>query len=309
MKNLDSSLMKILVCCHKPCVLPKDDIFLPIQVGAAISNIDLGIQRDDQINGNDCNNISVKNKSYCELTAMYWAWKNVKTLYPNLEYIGLNHYRRLFSFEENLLFDDAIVKKEEDLKKYVINYKKLFSLLSKKDIIVSKKHFYPYPIYVDYSLGHISDDFRILKKVVHDLYPEYDQAFYDIIFRQNGIAHYNMFIMKFNYFNEYCKWLFDILFECEKRIDISKYNPVQGRIWGYMAERLFNVWLCNNYKKRLAYLNVYKYDDNSVSKKLLKRFVLKVSSSISTKIIRPKSKCQRASSIELENKYLRTINQ
>ena len=76
-----------------------------------------------------------------------------------------------------------------------------------------------------------------------------------------------------------------------------------------MAERLFNVGLCNNYKKRLAYLNVYKYEDNSVSKKWLKRFVLKVRSSISTKIRRPKSKCQRASSIELENKYLRTINQ
>ena len=86
MKELDSSKIKILVCCHKPCDLPQDDIFLPIQVGAAISNVDLGIQRDDQLNGHSCDNISAKNQSYCELTAVYWAWKNIKKLYPDLEY-------------------------------------------------------------------------------------------------------------------------------------------------------------------------------------------------------------------------------
>ena len=75
-----------------------DEIFFPIHVGAAISNVTLGIQRDDQINGSYCDNISSKNKSYCELTALYWAWKNIKKIYPDLEYIGLNHYRRYFSF-------------------------------------------------------------------------------------------------------------------------------------------------------------------------------------------------------------------
>ena len=54
--------IKILVCCHKKCELPTDDIFFPIQVGAARSNIDLHIQRDDQLNGSTCDNISIKNK-------------------------------------------------------------------------------------------------------------------------------------------------------------------------------------------------------------------------------------------------------
>lgn len=70
METLNSSKIKILVCCHKSCELPKDDIFLPIQVGATISAVDLGMQRNDQINGVPCDNISAKNKSYCELTAM-----------------------------------------------------------------------------------------------------------------------------------------------------------------------------------------------------------------------------------------------
>ena len=90
--------IKILICTHKRAELPKDDIFLPIQVGASITNEDLLIQRDDQILKRPCTNISSKNKSYCELTAIYWAWKNIKTLYPDLEYIGLCHYRRFFDF-------------------------------------------------------------------------------------------------------------------------------------------------------------------------------------------------------------------
>lgn len=79
----------ILIACHKECRLPKQDFFLPVQVGSAHSIVDLKMQRDDQ-----GENISSKNKSYCELTAMYWAWKNLQ----NIEIIGLSHYRRFFDF-------------------------------------------------------------------------------------------------------------------------------------------------------------------------------------------------------------------
>lgn len=60
-----------------------------------------------------------------------------------------------------------------------------------------------------------------------------------------------MFIMKWDDFNNYCNWLFPILKEAEKRIDISHYNVIQKRIWGYMAERLMNVWLYA--EKRICY--------------------------------------------------------
>ena len=81
--------IKIIVCCHKKDIFKESDIYKPIHVGKAISNIELGIQGDDTDE-----NISSKNASYCELTGMYWAWKNLK----NTDYIGLCHYRRYFDF-------------------------------------------------------------------------------------------------------------------------------------------------------------------------------------------------------------------
>ena len=260
MKELDSSKIKILVCCHKPCELPQDDIFLPIQVGAAISNVDLGIQRDDQLNGQSCDNISAKNQSYCELTAVYWAWKNIKMLYPDLEYIGLNHYRRFFSFDKSRLLDDIILQPLDSIVNYRINRDKLGKYLGQGYVITAKKRQYPYALDIDYMYCHISDDFKILQHVVHSMHPEYDDAFYDVMKRNNAMAHYNMIILRWEEFDEYCKWLFGILTECESRIDLSCYNPVQKRIYGYMAERLLNVYTYKNCRK-IKKLNIYKFDN------------------------------------------------
>lgn len=61
-----------------------------------------------------------------------------------------------------------------------------------------------------------------------------------------------MFVMRKTDFDAYCKWLFDILFEAERRIDISDYTPAEKRIFGYMSEILLNVWVEQN-KKRVCY--------------------------------------------------------
>ena len=86
-----SSKIKILVACHKPSELPHNSLLLPVQVGASSASRNLGLQRDDD--GKD--NISAKNAGYCELTAIYWAWKNL-----DADYYGLFHYRRFYSFAD-----------------------------------------------------------------------------------------------------------------------------------------------------------------------------------------------------------------
>jgi hypothetical protein len=81
--------IKIIVCCHKKDVHAASDVYMPLHVGKATSDKELGIASD-----NTGDNISHKNGSYCELTGMYWAWKNLK----DADYIGLSHYRRYFDF-------------------------------------------------------------------------------------------------------------------------------------------------------------------------------------------------------------------
>lgn len=62
------------------------------------SDFQKGKLAQDMMADNTGDNISFKNKSYCELTTQYWAWKNVEA-----EYYGFCHYRRYFSFSsENM---------------------------------------------------------------------------------------------------------------------------------------------------------------------------------------------------------------
>ena len=66
--------IKIFVMTHKQFEAPTDSMYVPLQVGHAISP-ELGYLADDT-----GDNISRKNKSFCELTGIYWLW-NAITLY------------------------------------------------------------------------------------------------------------------------------------------------------------------------------------------------------------------------------------
>lgn len=257
---LDDSKIKILVCCHKPSELPQDDIFLPIHVGAAISNTELGIQRDDQLNGAPCDNISDKNRSFCELTAIYWAWKNIKKIYPDLQYIGLNHYRRFFSFNEKRVTGSGIPKDVKTIQQYKINETKLESALYSNKVITTPKAFLKTSVASSYEHCHNSSDLRIIHDIVRDDYPEFLNAFNDVFLGSNYFYDCNMFIMKWDEFDEYSKWLFGILFKAEKLIDTSNYDTYQKRIYGFLAERLWTVWV-EKKQYSLKNLNYYVFTD------------------------------------------------
>lgn len=82
--------IKILVASHKKAEMPEDSMYLPVHVGRALyPDKEFGYQSDAE-----GDNISIKNPYYCELTALYWAWKNLKA-----DYVGLAHYRRHFSLK------------------------------------------------------------------------------------------------------------------------------------------------------------------------------------------------------------------
>ena len=74
---MENKTVKIVVATHKKYKMPTDEMYLPLHVGAAGkvdacgNPLDLGYQKD-----NTGDNISGKNASFCELTGLYWAWKN-----------------------------------------------------------------------------------------------------------------------------------------------------------------------------------------------------------------------------------------
>jgi hypothetical protein len=246
--------IKILVCTHKDGFVKSDDVFMPIQGGKAIADIDLGIQGDDT-----GENISAKNPHYCELTALYWAWKNLK----DVDYIGLCHYRRYFIFS-SLFLKDKIIASEDEFRNMKNTTFELTKHLGKYDIIMAKPTVYQWSLRVDYAICHHSEDYYLLKQVIDTHFPDYSYSFAKVIEYNNRISHYHMFITRWKVFDDYCKWLFLVMEELEKVIDYSSYSVLQARALAFMAERLFNVYVHKNKLKKKYYPIVKLTGDESM---------------------------------------------
>lgn len=248
----EMSRTKILVCCHKPDKFKQDDVYFPIQVGKAISKYDLKIQGDDT-----GDNISNENQNFCELTGLYWAWKNMKPV----DYIGLCHYRRYFNFHgKETPFSGYTICPSRDFDKLDLSIPDMDSVFNRHDIVLSKPEYYPYSLGIDYARAHVSDDLRTLFKIVNNISPEYNDAMNAVFNNSNKLPHYNMMIMRWNDFTDYCQWLFAVLFEARKRINIENYNSFQARIWGYMSERLLPVYVYHK-NMRPKYYPIYWIND------------------------------------------------
>ncbi len=214
-----------MVATHKAYWMPEDAVYLPLHVGAE-GKADLGYTKD-----NTGDNISAKNPNYCELTGMYWAWKNL-----NCDYIGLCHYRRYFAHKPE---SDS----EEEKKIAIFSKSDYEKLLLKYDIILpEKRNYYIETVRSHYEHAHHKSDLDEVEKIIIEKYPDYNGVFQKVMNRTR-LHIMNMFVMKKSLFDEYCRWLFSIEFELEKRIDVSSYDSYNSRVFGFLSERLFNVWL------------------------------------------------------------------
>lgn len=229
--------IKILVACHKADPnIRQDDIYMPIQVGKALHpELDLGFQCD-----NTGDNISEKNGSYCELTALYWAWKNLK----DVDYIGLCHYRRYFDFS-----------KIDDVREFIRKTKTIVP----KPIILNRS------IFTELAYLTSIEDTYILLDTILQIYPKYKKDVLSYYFYNNKFSPYNMFIFSAEQFSSYCSFLFNILEKFEDRIKLSPYTR-QRRVVGYMGETLLGLWIeCNKIKhKTLNVENVGTVDSSKI---------------------------------------------
>lgn len=217
----------ILVCCHKQDYYAQKYPFLPIQVGRAISSVDLGIQGDDT-----GDNISWKNRNYCELTALYWAWKNLK----EVDIIGLCHYRRYFLLKNNI-FNIGVQKYVCGKPDIVCDEKRIISDLEKYDIILPNKTHVKNTVGEYYAINHSRQDFDVLEEVIKEFYSEYEDSFHYLMYSSNSYSPCNMMICRKELFDDYCEWLFGVLKKVEERVHIQYYTPYQARIFGFMSER------------------------------------------------------------------------
>ena len=227
------SKIRIYISCHENSWTPDSTILTPVQVGAELIDA-----KYDMIHDNDGqDNISCLNRSYCELTAQYWAWKN-----DDSDYCGFMHYRRYFIFNESVNYPSepfGYVKADrvdtEVLKEFKITDKNIETCVDGYDVIVPKQGSTgKETIYEQYKSSHNSRDFDVVLEIIRTRTPEiYDTALEYV----NGDHGYfcNMFIMRRELFQEYSKWLFSIMDEFDKTEDCSNYKAIHYRVNGYLA--------------------------------------------------------------------------
>ena len=215
--------IKIIIAAHKECTLPANEMYLPVHVGAACSNQDLAYTRDDT-----GDNISSRNPTFCELTGLYWAWKNL-----DYDWLGLVHYRRLFSSR----------RKKKTASESILSEEELLPLLEQYKVFVPRKrHYFIESVYSHYDHTFDGSQFDLTREILLEKYPDF-VADFDSFMLQRSAWLFNMMIMQRTFVDQYCTWLFDILFELEKRIDTSRMTDFEKRYAGRVGERLFNVWL------------------------------------------------------------------
>lgn len=233
--------LKIIVAAHKPYRMPEDPAYLPVQVGAAGKPPIDGWQRDDA-----GENISTRNANWCELTGLYWAWKNLKA-----DVLGLAHYRRHFKGAHGIATGDELAKALEGV----------------DAILPKKRNYFVETNYSQYVHAHHAIDLETTRQILGERCPGYLAA-YDKSMKRTSGHRFNMFVMRRELADRYCTWLFGILFELERRLDISSYSVNDARVFGFVSERLLDVWFETN-GIRFAELPVLNLESQHWPKKIL----------------------------------------
>lgn len=241
--------VKMMVASHKPYKMPENrEVYLPILVGAALrSTVPEGFQPDDQ-----GKNISKENAHYNELTAVYWAWKNL-----DCDVIGLDHYRRYFT---------SVKTSQKNFSK-ILNKQQILDLVKQDRIIVPlKRKYYIETIESHYLHTHSKIGLVALKKVISSQSVAYQNALSDVLAARS--AHmFNMFIMGKNDYDSYCLWLFNVLEQVENEIDYEQLTGNETRVLGFLAEFLLDVWIKVN-KKNYVEIPVLFMEENHWPKKI-----------------------------------------
>ena len=249
--------IKLLITHKKYSKILNEEPFVPIQTGRDISDEIF----ENMIGDNTGDNISKENNYFCELSAIYWAWKNYEKL-DNPDYIGFMHNRRHFIFNNKhykkhkkgfVVFPQL---NESYIKECSLNYNDICEQLDEYDCI------FPQPVkigivYKQFEQEHDVKYLDLALDIIKKKYPDYTDIANEYI--NSDISYvWCMGIYKKEIFFNYAKWLFDILMDIFSEIDFTGYNTEQARLPGYIGERLTGIFfkklIQDNYK--IKHLNV-----------------------------------------------------
>ena len=234
MKDVEagSSKIVVVVATHKKYMMPKDSLYMPLEVGVDFHGKKTDYQGDDK-----GTTISKKNDGFSELTGLYWVWKNLKA-----DYKGLVHYRRYFSVDRFKLGDP-----KKRLTK-VLTEEQARELLNNCNVILPKKRNYLIEnLYDHYAHTMHEEPLDLTGEIIQEKYPKYYKEFLKL--HERKTAHmFNMMIMREDIYDEYCKWLFDILFELERRVKKMglEYDGFHARFYGRISELLLDIFIRTN---------------------------------------------------------------
>ena len=241
------SRVVLYVCCHKESAVPDQELLRPIQVGAALAERHFpGFLRDDE-----GENISARNRSYCELTAQYWAWKNSRA-----DYVGFFHYRRYLYPDPEAARPYRLEAEPTRETLDRLGYSGFAALIEQYDMIVPIGEDMYVPVREHYAAApfHHREDLERMERIVKERSPAYSEAMEKYLSGTVQIFG-NIFIMRRELFDRYCAWLFPLLEEFDRQTDVSAYGEQEKRLDGYLAERLLGVF-CTQHRDRLRTLEL-----------------------------------------------------
>ena len=252
-------------------IITDDNMYVFLKVGGKSNH-----NEPDILNDATDENISDRNNVYSELTGWYWIWKNT-----SYDYVGTSHYRRYFTNvmpslirkigdfflffvgqklkRQGLLF----VHSERRWRNKILTKQQAEYLMQQYDVVLPVKKKFPYTVYEQYKRRHNEKDIILTRQIIGELKPDYLDAF-DSTFASNELYPFNMFILEWKLFDEYMKWLFEILFELEKRSKIDFNDKYQKRVCAFMAERLQTVWINKNSHLKVKELFVLYFKNNKM---------------------------------------------
>lgn len=251
-----SKRIDIIVACHGESYVPTCPLFVPVQTGAAqAAQHFAGMQRDDE-----GDNISDRNDRYCELTAQYWAWKNL-----DADHYGMFHNRRYLSFSETKYEKDGMgwmhfsAPDDAALEALGIDEAVMRRVIEDADLVIPERmHLEPpadetqaYTVERQYARGfqHDPEDLRTAVRTLVRRHPDYEQDAKEYLASCSG-WFCNIFIMTRELFFDYCAWLFPLLDEIDRQIDVTDASEYRMRTTGFLAERLEGIYLTHLLRTR-----------------------------------------------------------